>query len=132
MRLQMAHMRRPQCCLSGFCSVSKVTMVRDVVRGARSINYNSVLSCTVAGYTVIQRLAPHVLPVRVILGILVPHLEYLFHRRKRNEMTTTMARAQNTQDPFRRRGLLCDSYRKTRGLSMDGEKQLLSIHLSER
>lgn len=27
MRLQMAHMRRAQCCLSDFCSVSKVTMI---------------------------------------------------------------------------------------------------------
>lgn len=71
MRLQMAHMRRPQCCLSGFCSVSKVTMVARVVlqRVARkhtharthieghTINYNfRVLSCArrnrnMRGYT---------------------------------------------------------------------------------
>lgn len=43
MRRQIAHIRLPQCCLSGFCSVSRVTMVSQ--RGVHgSINYISVLS----------------------------------------------------------------------------------------
>lgn len=44
MRLQMAHIRRPQCCLSGFCSVSRVTMVLVYTVMHAQINYISVLS----------------------------------------------------------------------------------------
>jgi len=91
----MAHMRRPQCCLSGFCSVSKVTMVREVVRAGRTtINYNSVLSYT--GYTVTARLTPHALRPCESFRASSSHISprNIFHRRKQDGTTTmTMARA---------------------------------------
>jgi len=143
MRLQMAHMRRPQCCLSGFCSVSKVTMMREVVRAGRTtINYNSVLSYT--GYTVTARLTPHALRPCESFRASSSHISprNIFHRRKQDgtttTTTTTMVRAR-ARAHTEAHGILSrrrDLYRRTRGSSMDrlaaGEKRLLSIQPSER